>query len=175
MPSTNGLWGISTGRPYRSPPRTTPSDSLKPPCVYPSGGFGASRARQELAPARTVLDLPRPSEGRRKVPENRRWSAAGSRLAPGGLTTAYGAACRAAWRLGCSDPGVASPGLDRDQVPTIEAAVRGLLQGRRTTPRPPTVKSPEWGMNRRRRGGRRSCGGCRRRPGSKSPWLRSRH
>ncbi len=38
------------------------------------------------------------------------------------MTTGYGAACRSAWRLGCSDPGVASPGLDRDQVPTIEAA-----------------------------------------------------
>ncbi len=87
------------------------------------------------------------------VPENRRWSAAGSRLAPAGMTTGYGAACRAAWRLGCSDPGVASPGLDRDQVPTIEAAVAGLSHGRRTAPRSSTGKSPgNGGMTRRRRG-----------------------
>ncbi len=79
------------------------------------------------------------------MPENRRWSAAGSRLAPAGMTTGYGAACRAAWRLGCSDPGVASPGLDRDQVPTIEAAVRGLSHGRRTTPARRRGRAPATG------------------------------
>ncbi len=79
------------------------------------------------------------------MPENRRWSAAGSRLAPAGMTTGYGAACRAAWRLGCSCPGVASPGLDLDQVPTIKAAVPGLSHGRRTTAARRRGRSPVTG------------------------------
>jgi hypothetical protein len=103
--------------------------------------------------ARTVLDLPRPSEGRRVVPRSCcRWSAAGSRLGPACLL-----------RLRPDVPGCLALWVQRPKGATLRPdprreclrsglLMRGVLHGRRTTPLRRRGRPPPRGMTRRRRG-----------------------
>jgi hypothetical protein len=96
--------------------------------------------------ARPVLDLPRPSEGRRVVPRSCcRWSAAGSRLGPACLL-----------RLRPDVPGCLALWVQRPKGATLRPdprreclrsglLMRGVLQARRTTSCPTTGKSPDQG------------------------------
>ncbi len=82
-----------------------------------------------------------------------RWSAAGSRLEPAGVTTGYGPACRAAWRLGAatrgSDPQARTatqcrrPGLLMGRaLQARRTALPGVGAGPRTRPRPVAAPAP---------------------------------